>query len=76
MKLARFFLGPFLGLFIGVFLFVGLDFIWHHVRSEDDIENVLNYPVLATIPVIKNSKEIPVSFRKKNAVKNFLNNKN
>jgi len=56
-KLAVFGFGPILGLVIAIGLFVGLDFLKHKARSEKDLENLLNLPVLSSVPLINSDKE-------------------
>ena len=63
-KLMIYLFGPILGLFLGGGLFVGLDFIYHRARSEKDMEQILEIPVLTTIPMIDAEKETVESFDK------------
>lgn len=55
-------LGPLLGLALAIGLFIGLDFIWHRARSEEDMENILHIPVIATIPVLDSHTDVEELF--------------
>lgn len=61
-KILIYFFGMLLGVIFGAAIIVGYDFIWHSARSEKDIEALVNLPVLATIPVIKNQNKMPDEF--------------
>ena len=61
-KLFLYLLGPLLGLSLGFGLFIMVDLISHKARSASDIENLLDIPVIATIPLIGTDKNIPDEF--------------
>ncbi len=58
-SLKRLLFGPFLGLIFGIGLFVLLDFMDKTVKDAKEVSAKLDLPVLASIPVINDEKEIP-----------------
>lgn len=58
-NLKKLIVGPLFGLVLGIGLFVLLDMMDKTVKSSREVEQRLNLPVLATIPIIGNDKEIP-----------------
>jgi succinoglycan biosynthesis transport protein ExoP len=52
-------IGPILGLVISIGLFIFLDFIDDSIKRRDEIEQRLRLPVISTIPIIIDDKEIP-----------------
>jgi capsular exopolysaccharide synthesis family protein len=52
-------LGLVLGLFMAVGLFVAIDYFDKSVKEADTVQKVLHVPVLTTIPLIGESKELP-----------------
>lgn len=58
-SLKRLLFGPFLGLAFGIGLFILLDFMDKTVKDAKEVSAKLNLPVLASIPVINDEKEIP-----------------
>ena len=58
-NLKRLLFGPFLGLAFGIGLFILLDFMDKTVKDPKEVSAKLSLPVLASIPVIQDEKEIP-----------------
>jgi succinoglycan biosynthesis transport protein ExoP len=52
-------IGPILGLVISSGLFIFLDYIDDSIRKRDNIEQKLRLPVIASIPIIIDDKDIP-----------------
>jgi capsular exopolysaccharide synthesis family protein len=67
-KLKGLMIGPFLGLILGIGLFVLIDFLDERVKSGKEMEEILNIPLLASIPVIGDEREIPKIIEFKNKV--------
>ena len=55
-------LGPLVGFLLAIGIFLLINMIWHKARSSQDLENALELPVLASVPIIKSDKEIPEEF--------------
>ena len=53
------FIGPLLGLLFSIGFFVFKDFLDDTVKQREEVEQVLRLPVLSSIPVIFDEKEIP-----------------
>ncbi len=51
--------GPILGFILGIVLIFVMDFFDSSARDAKDVEKILKIPMLVTIPVIKNLKEVP-----------------
>lgn len=52
-------IGPFLGLICGIGLFILFDYFNNTVKVSRDVEEKLSLPVLATLPIIGDEKELP-----------------
>ncbi len=59
LKIRLYGIGPLLGIIIGIIFFVLLDVLDNSVKSSKDVEKKLRLPILASIPVIGNLKEVP-----------------
>ncbi len=58
-KLKMLLAGPLLGLFLGMAFFIIIDLLDNSARSAREVEKKLKIPLLATIPVIGDLKEVP-----------------
>jgi len=58
-KLPFYLMGLVIGLVLAVGIFVGADFMSDRVKSITSVETNINVPVLGTIPVIGDEKEVP-----------------
>ena len=54
--------GPILGLVLSLIIIFILDFLDNSARDAKDVEKILKIPMLVTVPIIKNLKEIPNIF--------------
>jgi succinoglycan biosynthesis transport protein ExoP len=59
LKIRLYGIGPLLGIIIGIIFFVLLDVLDNSVKSSKDVEKKLRLPILASIPIIGNLKEVP-----------------
>lgn len=59
LKLRLYAIGPLIGMIIGMMFFILLDVLDNSVKSAKDVEKKLRLPILATIPIIGNLKDVP-----------------